>query len=144
MNHVFVPVRPAKTHQIIARQLLIHLMNSLDTGKWEPIQEAALRDDDENSLSADLTVFDKEEAARVCIEIYKQPFSENARQKRYEQLINYYPDLEEVFFVVYKSLLEYFDFDIQAWYRVGREGVGQAGSYSQSLQIDLDFRVKPS
>lgn len=138
MKAVFIPVRPAKTHQIIARQILINLSSLLNLKEWQPIQEAALRDDDERSLSADVTVFDKEETAKVCIEIYKKPFSDNAKQKRYEELINYYPDLEEIFFVVYKPLLEYFDYDIQGWYKItpNQEGIIES-DFSDCLNLHI-------
>ena len=65
MTQLYMPVRPAKTHQIIARNILLYLTKTLDLQKWQPIQEAALRDDDEKSLSADVTVFDKEENAKL-------------------------------------------------------------------------------
>lgn len=138
MNSIYMPVRPAKTHQIIARQILINLSSLLNLKEWQPIQEAALRDDDERSLSADVTVFDKEETAKVCIEIYKKPFSDNAKQKRYEELINYYPDLEEIFFVVYKPLLEYFDYDIQGWYKItpNQEGIIES-DFSDCLNLHI-------
>jgi hypothetical protein len=138
MSSIFIPIRPAKTHQIIARQILINLSSLLNLKEWQPIQEAALRDDDERSLSADVTVFDKEETAKVCIEIYKKPFSDNAKQKRYEELINYYPDLEEIFFVVYKPLLEYFDYDIQGWYKITphQEGIIES-DFSDCLNLHI-------
>lgn len=135
-----MPVRPAKTHQIIARQILINLTHRLNLNEWQPIQEAALRDDDDKSLSADITVFDKEETAKVCIEIYKKPFSDNAKVKRYAELINYYPDLEEIFFVVYKPLLEYYDFQIQGWYKITPiNEVIEASNYSDSLKMAIDI-----
>jgi hypothetical protein len=97
-----------------------------------------LRDDDEKSLSTDVTVFDKQENARVCIEIYKRPFSENARLKRHEELVNYYPDIEEVSFVVYRPLLEYYEYQIESWHRISqRHDTMEATSYSQVLQMDL-------
>jgi hypothetical protein len=139
MNYLLMPVRPAKTHQIIARQLLLRLMANLDLSRWEPIQEAALRDDDEKSLSADVTVFDKEENARVCIEIYKKPFSDNAKLKRYHELMDYYPDIEEVFFIVYRPLLEYYDFQIQGWNRLTAADIMETSSYSSLLGLDLSI-----
>lgn len=138
MNAIYMPVRSTKTHQIIARQILLHLIKQLNLNEWEPIQEAALRDDDDKSLSADLTVFDKEENAKVCIEIFKKPFSDNAKIKRYQQLIDYYPDLEEIFFVVYKPLLEFFDYEIQGWSKITpKKDTLEMTDYSDSLNIHL-------
>ncbi len=140
MNYSVMPVRPAKTHQIIARNILLKLMGTLDLRQWEPIQEAALRDDDEKSLSADVTIFDKEENAKVCIEIYKRPFSENAKIKRYQELMNYYPDIEEVFFVVYRPLLEYYDFQIEGWYRITQKE-DQIEESSESACLGISLRI---
>jgi hypothetical protein len=138
MNAIYTPIRPTKTHQIIALQILINLTRKLNLNEWEPIQEAALRDDDEKSLSADVTVFDKEENAKVCIEIFKKPFSDNAKIKRYEQLIEYYPDLEEIFFVVYKPLLDYYEFEIQGWSKITpAHEVLEISDYSDCLNIHL-------
>lgn len=140
MNASYMPVRPAKTHQIIARQILMNLIQQLNGNEWEPIQEAALRDDDDKSLSADVTIFDKEENAKVCIEIFKKPFSDNAKIRRYQQLIDYYPDLEEIFFVVYKPLLEFFDYQIEGWYKITpKNDTLETTNYSDSLKIHLSL-----
>ena len=143
MNAVYMPVRPAKTHQIIARQILINLTDKLNLKEWQPIQEAALRDDDEKSLSADITVFDREETAKVCIEIFKKPFSDNAKRKRYEELIDYYPDLQEIFFVVYRPLLEYYDYEIQGWYKITPQNeVIEESDYSDCLGMGVGVFTK--
>jgi hypothetical protein len=56
-------------HAYLPCNITYNLPNKLDLLQWQPMMEVALRDDDECSLSADITVFDKDGFARICIEI---------------------------------------------------------------------------
>jgi hypothetical protein len=134
-----IPVRPAREHQLVAHNITYNLLNKLDLSEWQPMMEVALRDDDERSLSADITIFDKDGFARICIEIYKKPFSENNRIKRYKELLNYDADIEEIFFIIYKQVSgELFAFEVENWYRFTAKGEDlNNASYSEILQLDL-------